>query len=421
MSDKMIDVRGVIDRSARVATLKELADQGKKKVKVVNTSQIAQMISEAVDNVVARKAITLAEKERAQLVKESNEEFRRITAERDSDRQNQSKLEHQLEETRRELEKARAERDSGGAFREKAAALEEKVRELTRKSDEDRRTVEALRKDAEAAKRDVAAAREESERSRRELERLRPFETEAASLRHYKTSGEESAKSAEKRVAELQRVHEEDVRTAAAQKQEIRALEKRVEELTKELAEARKRHESTLASAEKQGGAVASLQADLKALIRSQGESQELVKSQALQLRDYESKIAAMTEEMTKARSNSVPAEAMAALVSQFAELKSSLDKKAADNAAAAGAMGSIEQLIASKMDAIQSNIARKVENITFKPQEAEAVATEVVLDRIFDHRQELESNLGTVEVKEAKEGGIGDSLKRLKNMQKPG
>ena len=334
MSDKVIDVRGVIDRNARVATLKELADQGKKKVKVVNTSQISQMISEAVDTVVARRAMTLAEKERAQLVKESNDEFRRITQERETDRQNQSQ---QLDELRRELEKARSERDSGGAFRDKANA-------------------------------------------------------------------------AEKRVAELQRTHEEDVKTAAAQKAEIRTLEKRVAELSAEIA-----------SANKQGGAVASVQADLKALIKSQSENQELVKAQAKQLRDYESKIAAMTEEMTKARSNSVPAEAMANLVSQFAELKSTLEKKAADNSAAVGAMGSIEQLIASKMDAIQTNIARKVENITFKPQEVEAVATEVVLDRIFDHRQHLESNLDNVAVKEAKEGGIGDSLKRLKNFQKPG
>ncbi len=413
MSDKVIDVRGVIDRSARVATLKELAEQGKKKVKVVSTSQITQMISEAVDNVVARRALTLAEKERAQLVKESNDEFKRIAAERESERQGTTLLKTQIDELKRELDartreltETKASLENGTGLRERQRELEAEARDLARQGEDDRRTIEGLRKDA-------ASLKDELKESRRENEKLRAFESEAAALRQSKAHAEDGARGDRKRVEELQKAHEEDVRTAAAQQERIKSLERRVEELGRDLAAAREAGASS--------NAMASLKSDLKALLQSQSQSQEIVKSQAEQLRQYERKIAALSEDLTKQRETSVPADAMAALIGQFAELKSTLERKADENAAAAGAMGSIEQLIAQKMDAIQKNIALKVENIAFKPQEAEAVATDVVLDRIFDHQQNLESNLGNVEVKQAEEGGIGDSLKRLKNMQKPG
>ena len=81
-AERPMNLRGLFESNTRVTTLQELEKQGKSRVKVVNTTQIIKLITEAVESVVERRAMMIAEQERETIIKDSNDEFRRLLKEK---------------------------------------------------------------------------------------------------------------------------------------------------------------------------------------------------------------------------------------------------------------------------------------------------------------------------------------------------
>ena len=99
------DVRKVIEDSTYTTTLKDLERRGKNKVRVVKARQIYRLIAEAVNQVMEKSSMEMAEEQREQLIDESKKQLDKILAEHHKEdnefRDQQRKIEKHL---RRELE-----------------------------------------------------------------------------------------------------------------------------------------------------------------------------------------------------------------------------------------------------------------------------------------------------------------------------
>ena len=104
MSDEtqpLNQIKDVIDRNVRTATLDDLKRGGKQKFKVMKMAQFYTLVDRAVNNVIQTQALSLAEEERTRLVDESNREFKRLLGERQQELQDLHRKEEELLEARR--------------------------------------------------------------------------------------------------------------------------------------------------------------------------------------------------------------------------------------------------------------------------------------------------------------------------------
>ncbi len=210
MSNERLHLKNLFDTNTRVTTLRELEKQGKSRVKVVNTSQIIELISQAVERVVERRAISMAEQERSNIIRESNDEFRKLLRDREDERRRNNvneelvdNYQREAEEAKRQLEEVRLRQDAENGRK----VDEEEIRQMIRELEESRENVENLRRQVAEANHDLETAREKArcleesqlrdgEDYRRVVRELEETRTETESIRRRASDHEASTEEA---------------------------------------------------------------------------------------------------------------------------------------------------------------------------------------------------------------------------------
>ena len=169
------DIKEALSARSRTATLDELANEGRKKVRLIRAEHVASMISEAVHAAIEQSGL-IAPEAAEQLVEKSRQEFRSILRQREQEQQQAhanevalaqrdreivelqarlAELSQALAATRQELDAARAESEQAHAATTaaKAAAMTAEARAEAAQTECD--TAQAV---AEAARTAVAAA-----------------------------------------------------------------------------------------------------------------------------------------------------------------------------------------------------------------------------------------------------------------------
>lgn len=114
------EVKEALSARSRTATLDELRNEGRRKVRLIRAEHVAAMISEAVHSAIEMSGL-IPKDEADRLVESSRQEFRNILKEREAEVLRAQEVEEQLHERERELREAQAEL---AAAREAIAALE---------------------------------------------------------------------------------------------------------------------------------------------------------------------------------------------------------------------------------------------------------------------------------------------------------
>ncbi|HZN39467.1 MAG TPA: hypothetical protein VFD82_11735 [Planctomycetota bacterium] len=109
------DVKQALSARSRTATLDELRNEGRKRVRLIRAEHVASMITEAVNAAVEQSGLVDPE-EVKKLVDKSRQEFRSILREREQEAQETNEAQEQLEARDREIAelKKRLEQMSGG-------------------------------------------------------------------------------------------------------------------------------------------------------------------------------------------------------------------------------------------------------------------------------------------------------------------
>lgn len=109
------DVKQALSARSRTATLDELRNEGRKRVRIIRAEHVASMITEAVNAAVEQSGLIDPE-EVKKLVDKSRQEFRSILKEREQEVQETNDAQEQLEARDREIAelKQRLEQMAGG-------------------------------------------------------------------------------------------------------------------------------------------------------------------------------------------------------------------------------------------------------------------------------------------------------------------
>jgi len=107
MPDKELDIQSVIERGVSKTTLDSLQKKGVQNVKVIRENQINELITSAVDSVIdtriAELATTVDDEDRDQIIKESQQEFKRLLAETQKIKKEGSKIRKEDEKLQSEI------------------------------------------------------------------------------------------------------------------------------------------------------------------------------------------------------------------------------------------------------------------------------------------------------------------------------
>lgn len=114
--EKLIDVRGVLERNCTTTSVDELRSQGRSRVKVINAKQISALIEEAVARTIEVRR-SVSSEDSASLIEASRVEFQKLVAER----------EQELREVRAAMDAVERERESLRSEVAEKQALEDTV------------------------------------------------------------------------------------------------------------------------------------------------------------------------------------------------------------------------------------------------------------------------------------------------------
>ena len=96
------DVKQALSARSRTATLDELRNEGRKRVRIIRAEHVASMITEAVNSAVEQSGL-ISPEEVKKLVDKSRQEFRSILKEREQEVQETNDAQEQLEARDREI------------------------------------------------------------------------------------------------------------------------------------------------------------------------------------------------------------------------------------------------------------------------------------------------------------------------------
>ncbi len=144
------EIKQALSARSRSATLDELRNEGKKRVRLIRAEHVAQMISEAVHSAIEQSGL-ISPEEVDKLVDKSRQEFRSILKEREQEVQRAHDMEETLEQRERELDQIK------GQFAKLTEALTTTQREL----EQARAGADAARSELEALRGELVATRAE--------------------------------------------------------------------------------------------------------------------------------------------------------------------------------------------------------------------------------------------------------------------
>ncbi|MFK7739208.1 MAG: hypothetical protein AB8H80_02705 [Planctomycetota bacterium] len=124
------DIKSALSERSRTATLDELRDEGRKRVRLIRAEHVAQMISEAVHGAIEQSGLIGSEQVEG-LVEKSRQEFKTILREREEELRMSRETEERLESKEHELEALKTRfGELNRALAETRAELEESRGEL---------------------------------------------------------------------------------------------------------------------------------------------------------------------------------------------------------------------------------------------------------------------------------------------------
>ncbi len=375
--ENVLDVRRVIEENTRIKTLKELELEGKRAVKVVRASQMYDLITEAVEKTMRSKSLDLADQQKLDVIKQSNEEFRRLVHEREEERRHNEGREAMLAQYEGEIRKLRSEIDR-----------------VTQEHTDDRR---------------------------KQIGQKQIFDEATSAADRMKLELRSAVEERDRAV----RAHEEDRKKIDELQAEVRRL---LERRDQDQSRAEQASQMTAQSAEE----LRALREDLKKVLHDQENSEANRRAQAQMIADYERRIVTLTDDVRTARERAMPPEMITALMGDVQAIRSSFEQigqhghvHPAEQARRdemlqreATAISMMEKLFAEKMEKMSKQISNKIEDLSFKPKEKPVEAAQIVLDNLFRDDSPMETNLGNVGVREQAGAGILGALKRLRSLQ---
>lgn len=386
--DDLQEVRKIIEKSTSKVSLRDLEKKGFRKVKVLRSNDIDELIRRAVHAVVAREGMADSA-DNEELIRKSKEELRQLMAQTQASERERAELmeaNERLETQIRELRAAAKAR----------VDLEEKYKELQRRladAEDARRRAEA---DAQSFDIGAAARAEELE------QRARDAEAQAA--------------AAQRRLAELERRQQDRER-------EVETLRARLNE-----AEARAlAYESRATTAEETNAKLARLREEaetLRAKLKQVETDHRL--TQELEVPKLRERIEGLEADLRSARAAAAQAPAHAGMSDEkmramFRELLSEVG---------AGRTQGIDPTIKEEFAKMQRSIAESLARAGGRGRDevtmADLDAAKISIAALFAHDQDfgkVQSNIDAVELKEktTADSTVKANLNKLKSLRKGG
>lgn len=145
------EIKEALSLRSRTATLDELRNEGRKRVRLIRAEHVAQMISEAVHAAIEHSGL-LGQEEVDSLIEKSRREFKNILREREQELQQSREVEEQLEQKEHELSEIKLRfTELSKALGSTRAELEETRNELEALRDLPQRTVASAVEPAQQA------------------------------------------------------------------------------------------------------------------------------------------------------------------------------------------------------------------------------------------------------------------------------
>jgi len=372
--DSIHEVKEALSARSRTATLDQLHNEGRQKVRIIRAEHIAEMIAQAVQRAVQESGL-IPQDEVDALVERSREEFKDIVREREEERS-------ELDQLRQRLDQARTENDGLRSAMEDLTVARSELEVLTAERDALGRELAELQK-----------LRSESEQNRAESERLRTelarAQQELDSLRQAVVETQQTAEAAieaaQLEAAQLAQQAAQDGAPSAAELERVANLERRNDSLQEALDAAMARTEQ--------------LAAEMQSL------------------RD--------SRERRASSDQGGNAELMMKLMEEVVQLK---QRGAGDGAAAAqaapasGAPGADAGAdLQGMLSQLTGALNDRLDKFGRKMGISSAVdASEIKFDSLFnnDDDSNIETNMDDVVVKQKKGGGIGANLERLRKLK---
>jgi len=363
------DLTNVIRANTERRSLEELAARGKRHFRVVSGDKVMKLIQAIVDDTIRRETGELVAQDRDRLVSETRQEFNRvlkIQTEQDAAIRRQRELadyfREQAEKAEGRISELKAEIEEGRhrlTLRESelTACFEQERIELTR--DYEQKLTE-IRERLDRSEIRLGNARETIEGYDREFERVtRELEVERDRLSAATAAGPESP-----------RARDQAVRVT------IQALEHEVRTLTRRL-----------------GATQRALASSRRELTNRSGSPE--VAREVHELRELVTEIAA--------RPPGIDTDTLAALMDRLTDR----DASAAED---------MEKRFRERMEETLSDVTRALSLATARPIDTAVEATDVLIAQLFDHDDELGTNLDVLAVEELNGGqSIADNLERLR------
>lgn len=163
MGQHDIDLREVIKKTASEVQLSELERKGFKRVKVLDKEAVRQMISDAVEEVVARRLVEASDRDRDLIRTEARQEFQNKMAEFQASQAERVEQVSSRERELGELEAALAHQ------KQEAAALEAQLRDQQQELERARGEILSQREEITAQRQEITAQSQEIVRQRAEI------------------------------------------------------------------------------------------------------------------------------------------------------------------------------------------------------------------------------------------------------------
>ncbi|MBL8896743.1 MAG: hypothetical protein JNM84_03910 [Planctomycetes bacterium] len=442
--DKVIDVRGVLERNCTTTSVDELRSQGRSRVKVINAKQISALIEEAVARAIEARRNSSTVDTNA-LIEASRVEFQNLVAEREQElrevRAEKAAVEQEREALRSEVAEKQALEETVQRAREElqrvlgSPALEDLEQVLRgfseRERSEEAQRAEALHRELEeldAQSRELAQRLEQASRERDDARRAQQrAEAELAALKAERDSAakalEHERETLRQEVGE-KRALEDTIQQARGELQRVLSsptLED-LENVLRRFVEHERSKGQRRAETISRGGTAGEVARELEdrgrleqELAAARGELEDARRALQRERADLESQRHEMGSQQNALRgAEAASNQAMSTILAELRQLKDTVEK-APPAAAQAPAMDASKMMesLGEAMEKKLDKLGRKL-GMSSGPE----VGSGISFDGLFASSSSMESNLGQVEVKERESGSIQDAVARMKAMR---
>ena len=405
----LTDLRAAIEANTSRKSLDELRKQGKRHVRVVSGEKVMKIITAIVNDIVDREVGATTAEHRERIASKTRHEFDRVL---------------------------KMQTDQDGLIKQQQEAfgsIKEQLERANAKVDGARQELEGSRAELLAKELEVkqlkSRAGDEGERTTELQEGLRSRDVEIGQLQA--RLSDESERANELRDQLQQRDQQMDqLSSASADEGE------RLNSLRDELQTAQGELETLRAESKDAGMRAEQLTETLKARDERMGEVSEELLERKLELERLRAERDVLNNEVASLRDRAADSNVVEHFQSELAEMKAAMlamsDRPAVADDAVVNAIveqlteressnsAGLEERFSAQLDRSLDEIQRTMKLATASPIDVVVEATDVLIDKIFDHdTDELSTNLDEIELEsQTSKSSIGSNLERLRAMR---